>query len=107
MGHPDPRRLADMSFTHVVMFKWKDESFDAQPVAEALQAAVAAIDGVQSYVCGTDVNLSPGSFDFAVVGTFDDRDSFLAYRDNPEHQRIIKEMINPHLESRSVAQLES
>ncbi|ANW62803.1 hypothetical protein MMUR_62860 [Mycolicibacterium murale] len=96
-----------MSFTHIVMFKWKDESFDARPVAEALQAAVAGVDGVQSYVCGPDVNFSPGSVDFAVVGTFDDRDSFVAYRDLPEHQRIIKEMINPNLESRTVAQLES
>ena len=96
-----------MSFTHIVMFKWKDESFDSEPVADALQAVVSTLDGVQSYVCGPDIGLAPGSFDFAVVGTFADRDSFTAYRDHPEHQRIINDMIAPQLETRTVAQLES
>jgi hypothetical protein len=96
-----------MSFTHIVTFKWTEPSFAAQPVADALQAVVATLDGVQSYVCGPDINLSPGSYDFAVVGTFDDRDSFVTYRDHPEHQRIINEMIVPHLDARTVVQLES
>lgn len=96
-----------MPFTHIVTFKWSDESVDGQPVADALQAVVGTLDGVQSYVCGPDIGLSPGSYDFAVVGTFDDRDSFTTYRDHPEHQRIINEMIAPHLDARTVVQLES
>jgi hypothetical protein len=31
----------------------------------------------------------------------------VAYRDHPEHQRIIKELIGPHLASRIVVQLQS
>lgn len=95
-----------MPFTHIVTFKWSDETFDALPIADALQAVVATADGVQSYTCGPDIGMSPGSFDFAVVGVFDDRDSYVTYRDNPEHQRIIREMITPHLNSRTVVQLE-
>ena len=95
-----------MPFTHIVTFKWSNEAFDAVPVAEALRAVIATVDGVHSYTCGSDVNLSAGSYDFAVVGVFDDRDTFVAYRDNPEHQRIIKEMINPQLDARTVVQLE-
>jgi hypothetical protein len=96
-----------MPFTHIVTFKWSDESYAGQPVADALQSFVATIDGVQSYLCGPDVGLTTGSYDFAVVGTFDDRDSFTTYRDHPEHQRILNQMIVPHLATRTVVQLES
>lgn len=95
-----------MTFTHIVTFKWSDESYAGQPVADALQTFVATIDGVQSYLCGPDIGLTPSSYDFAVVGTFDDRDSFVAYRDHPEHKRILNEMIIPQLETRTVVQLE-
>lgn len=95
-----------MPFTHIVTFKWNDQTFDAEPVADALRAVVGTVAGVRSYTCGSDIGLSPGSYDFAVVGVFDDRETFVTYRDNPEHQRVIREMINPQLESRTVVQLE-
>jgi hypothetical protein len=41
-----------------------------------------------------------------VVGTFNDRESFVVYRDHPDHQRIIAEMIGPNVASRTVVQLE-
>jgi hypothetical protein len=34
-------------------------------------------------------------------------DDFLAYRDHPEHQRILKELIGPNLANRIVVQLQS
>ncbi|MGB3485434.1 MAG: Dabb family protein [Mycobacterium sp.] len=95
-----------MPFTHIVTFKWSDESYDDGPVAEALQALIPTLSGVQSYVCGPDAGVTANSYDFAVVGTFDDVDSFTSYRDHPEHQRIINELIVPHLGSRTVVQLE-
>lgn len=95
-----------MSFTHIVTFKWSNEDFADQPIADALQSLVSTIDGVKSYMCGSDIGLTPSSYDFAVVGVFDNRDSFVSYRDHPEHQRILKEMIVPHLETRTVVQLE-
>lgn len=95
-----------MSFTHIVTFKWSDENFAGQPLADALQSYVANIDGVQSYLCGPDIGLTPSSYDFAVVGVFDDRDTFVQYRDHPEHQRILNQMIVPHLGTRTVVQLE-
>lgn len=95
-----------MAFTHVVTFKWRDEDYDDRGIADALRGLVAHFDGVRSYLCGSDVGLTPGANDFAVVGTFDDRASFIAYRDHPEHQRILAEMIGPNLQSRTVVQLE-
>ena len=94
-----------MSFVHVVTFKWND-GFSGEPVAAALRELVSGLDGVQSYRCGCDLGLAPGSYDFAVVGIFDTRDHFLAYRDHPEHQRILKEMIVPNLADKTTVQLE-
>jgi len=95
-----------MAFTHVVTFKWLDEGFADSGIAEALCALVARFDGVHSYLCGSDIGLTPTAYDFAVVGTFEDRESFITYRDHPEHQRIVTEMIAPNLQSRTVVQLE-
>jgi hypothetical protein len=95
-----------MAFTHVVTFKWRDGDFNDRGIADALRGLVARVDGVHNYLCGSDIGLTPDAYDFAVVGTFDDRASFIAYRDHPEHQRILAEMIVPNLQSRTVVQLE-
>jgi hypothetical protein len=96
-----------MSFTHVVTFKWKSpDQAAANSIADALRDLVAGFDGVESYRCGSDIGLTPSSYDFAVVGTFNTRAAFEKYRDNPDHQRISKEMITPILDRTTVVQLE-
>jgi len=97
-----------MSFTHIVTFKWKfpDQSAKAAAAAAALRAFVANLDGVESYICGSDVGLAPASYDFAVVGVFTTQADFERYRDHPQHQRIISE-IAPTLGDRTVVQLKS
>ena len=95
-----------MVFTHIVTFKWRHDSVDDAAIARALTAVATSADGVRSYLCGADAGFTPGAYDFAVVGSFDSRDAFTAYRDHPEHQRILSEMILPNLESRTVVQLQ-
>jgi hypothetical protein len=94
-----------MAFTHNVMFKWRDEGFDDRPFEEALLKLVSGLEGVQSYRCGRDVGRTPASYDFAIIGVFDSREHFEAYRDHPEHQRIVAEMSAPNVQDRSVVQL--
>lgn len=98
-----------MSFTHLASFKWKDQTTpaDVERISAALTALVPALSGVESYRCGADVSRTPDSYDYAVVGVFAGREEFLAYRDHPEHQRILKELIGPNLASRIVVQLQS
>jgi hypothetical protein len=98
-----------MSFTHIVTFKWKfpDQSGKAAVAADALRAFVAKLDGVESYICGSDVGRTPSSYDFAVVGTFTTQADFENYRDHPHHQRIISEQIAPILGDRTVVQIKS
>lgn len=95
-----------MAFTHIVMFKWRGGGADPAGIAAALRELVSRFDGVQSYRCGPDAGLSPGAYDFGLVGTFTDREHFAVYRDHPDHQRIVREMILPHAEVRTVVQLE-
>lgn len=107
-----------MAFTHIVMFKWKRSeggadigpdgrtAVDDAALAASLRSLIAGVDGVRSYLCGPDAGVSPNTYDFAIVGTFDDRESFMAYRDHPDHQRIVNDLILPHAESRVAVQLE-
>jgi Stress responsive A/B Barrel Domain len=98
-----------MSFTHIVTFKWKspEQSAKATVAADALRTFVAKLDGVESYLCGSDIGRTPSSYDFAVVGTFTTESDFERYRDHPDHQRIIREQIAPILGDRTVVQIES
>ena len=97
-----------MTVTHVVMFRWKEgtEAAAVDRVTESLLALTAQVAGIDSYLCGADIGLSPGAHDYAIVGRFASRDAFGAYRDHPEHQRILKELIGPALADRVVVQLE-
>ena len=95
-----------MAFIHIVTFKWREPGgADSTAIADALRGLAARLEGVQSYLCGSDAGHAPGAYDFAVVGTFDDAEHFAAYRDHAEHQRILQEMILPNVESRTVVQL--
>lgn len=100
--------MGTMTFTHVVAFRWKEGTAAAtmSGVTDALTALTAGLSGVERYLCGPDVGLSAGAYDYAIVGTFASREDFVAYRDHPEHQRIVKELIVPALSDRVVVQVE-
>ena len=97
-----------MSFTHLASFTWKAQTTpaDVEAITAALAELATRLSGVESYRCGPDVSRTPVSYDYAVVGVFAGREEFLAYRDHPEHQRILKELIGPNLASRIVVQLQ-
>jgi hypothetical protein len=75
--------------------------------ADALRTFAAKLEGVERYMCGSDIGRTPSSYDFAVVGTFATESDFERYRDHPDHQRIIREQIAPILGDRTVVQIES
>ena len=97
-----------MTFTHLASFRWKDQTTpaDVEKVTAALTELTTTL-GIEDYRCGADVSRTPDSYDYAVVGVFASRDDFLAYRDHPEHQRILKELIGPNLANRIMVQLQS
>ena len=91
---------------HVVLFTWDDamtKEIEGQFAAE-LTALALKMAGLRSYHAGPDAGIIKGNFDFAVVADFDDADSYLAYRDNAEHQDIIGRLSRPHTKSRASVQ---
>ena len=91
---------------HVVCLQFKPEATaaDRQAIADALAALPARIPQLRDYRFGIDAGIAAGNFDFAVVADVDDAEGFAAYRDDPEHQRIIVELIRPILAGRAAVQ---
>ena len=93
-------------FRHVVLLEFDDTTSaeHVEQVAERLRRLPASLPALRRYTVGKDLGLAPGNAHLAVLAEFDDIDGYLAYRDDPEHRRLIDEMIAPHLTKRSAAQ---
>jgi hypothetical protein len=92
---------------HVSMLTFTPGVTAAQ--VRAVEAALARLPAhlpMRAYSFGTDAGIDDGNATFAVVADFDDRDGYVAYRDDPEHRRIIAELIRPILATRAAAQYE-
>ena len=94
-----------MPVGHVVTFTFKA---NAQP--EAILALGSALDELAletaalSYHHGADLNIRQGNADYSVAATFADEDAFSAYITSAHHLLIVRELLAPHLESRSAMQ---
>jgi hypothetical protein len=95
-------------FRHVVIFSFADGTTDDQKEAMrgALHRLPEIIPEIRAYRFGDDLGLRDDNFDFAVTADFDDLDSFLVYRDHPDHQKAITEFIAPIVKRRASAQFE-
>ncbi len=95
-------------FRHVALFRWSAPVDDATraSVEAALGALPHAIGTVRAYAFGPDAGVNTGNFDFAVVADFDDRESYVVYRDHPAHQRVLEEVLAPLVTERAAVQLE-
>ena len=90
------------------MFRWTPNWTDDQRVAveNALGELPGVVPTIRSYHFGSDIGVNEGNFDFVVVADFDDVEGFLVYRDHPQHQRVIAELIAPFIETRTAVQYE-
>lgn len=92
---------------HIVLLKWADSATDEQKqaVSDGLGRLPGLIDELKRYDLGADAGISEGNHDFAIVAEFDDADGFAAYRDHPEHLKVIAERIKPILAGRAAVQM--
>jgi hypothetical protein len=90
------------------MFKFKDGTTVDQVDAylAALRTLPEKIPEIVDYKCGRDVGVNEGNFDAVVTGDFASTDHYLVYRDDPEHQKIVREMGVPMIDRRSMVQFE-
>jgi hypothetical protein len=95
-------------FRHVVMFRWIGAPTEEQK--EALRAGLTRlpeiIPEIRSYRFGEDLGIDEGNFDFAVTADFDDRASYVSYRDNDDHRKLIAELVKPIATDRAAVQFE-
>ena len=77
--------------THIVLFKFKPETTDAQiqQLAEGLGGLPHIIDDILEFRFGRDVIRSERSYDLGLVSSFDDRDALQRYQVHPEHQKVV------------------
>lgn len=90
---------------HVSVLTFKEGTTPEQiaAVSDALAALPARIP-MAAYSFGPDLGLAEGNASYVVVAEFPDADAYRVYRDDEEHQRILREVIRPLLTSRVAAQ---
>lgn len=91
---------------HTVLFKWTEAATDEQKAQTAAEVAKlpSLVASVRAFAAGPDAGIDQGNFDFVVTADFDDEAGYLDYRDNPEHQDLIKRYIRPILAQRVAVQ---
>jgi hypothetical protein len=92
---------------HVSVLTFADGTTDDQ--VAAIEAALATLPvrlAVRRYEFGPDLELAADNASFGIVADFETLDGYLAYRDDPEHRRILAELIRPVLAGRAAVQYE-
>jgi hypothetical protein len=91
---------------HVSVLTFADGVTDkqVQAVADALATLPPRLPVLKAYSFGPDLGINEGNASFVVVADFETLEGYLAYRDDPEHQRILAELIRPILASRAAVQ---
>ena len=89
-------------------FRWTEQATAEQKaqVRAELSRLPALVPSLRSFELGTDIGVNEGNGDFAVCASFDDLEGYLAYRDDPDHQQIIRDLIRPITAQRLAVQFE-
>jgi hypothetical protein len=95
--------------THIVAFRWKPETAaaDIAAIQDALSTMPALVPTIRTYHYGSDLGVSTGNFDFAIVATFVSVEDWRAYDTNPDHDRVRADVIRPWIADRAAVQFES
>jgi hypothetical protein len=84
---------------HIVLFRWNDTaSSEAQENAMTeLRKLKNKIPGIVDLSCGTNFSDRAKGYTHGLVVRFTDRAALQAYVPHPEHQRVVKNFIDPIL----------
>jgi quinol monooxygenase YgiN len=76
---------------HVVLFKFKPETSEAQAarLEAGLKGLPAVIAEIREFRVGRDVVRSERSYDLALVSAFDDLAALQRYQVHPAHQEVV------------------
>ena len=88
----------------VLTFAEGTSDADVRAIEDALATLPARLPALRAFTFGRDLGLADGNASFVVVAEFDDATGYASYRDDPEHLRILAEVIRPVLAGRAAAQ---
>jgi hypothetical protein len=91
---------------HVSVLTFVDGVTDEQitAIGEALATLPGRIPALRNYSFGRDAGIDSGNGSFVVIAEFDDEAGYRSYRDDPEHRRILTEIVRPVLADRAAVQ---
>jgi hypothetical protein len=97
-----------MAVRHIVLFRFAEGTPDERvaDLTAGLDALPPAIPEIRSYEHGRDLGVTPGTWDYALVAEFATLDDQRTYRDNPVHQKLIRELVEPITTDRAAVQLD-
>lgn len=92
---------------HIVMFSWKEgvSAKDVIDVSAALDEMAQQISSIRTFLHGSDLGISAGNCDYVVCADFDDLEGYENYRDHPQHQSVVANVIAPRMSSRNAVQV--
>jgi hypothetical protein len=93
---------------HTVLLRFKPGTTDdqVQAVLDGLATMPGKMDFIRRYEFGRDVGIMEGNPHVALVADFDSAEDWRRYQDQPDHQRLVKDVIGPILESMTRVQYE-
>jgi hypothetical protein len=99
-----------MPIRHVVLFRFvdgvDDDRVDALAAGLDRMPEATGVVKADRYEHGRALGLNPGSWDYAVVAEFESAEAYAAYRDHPEHQALIRDLLRPIVAERCSVQFE-
>ena len=98
-----------MPFRHVVLLQWADDvpHDHLERVRTGLDALPPQIPQIRTFAHGSDVGVSEGNFDYAVVADFDSVQDWRAFREHPAHMLFMEEHIKGKYKNRAAIQYQT
>lgn len=96
-----------MTLRHIILFRF-NQAATAERVA-ALSAGLDSLTGsigqIRSYTHGRDAGVRDGSWDYGIVAEFASVEDFHAYREHPDHQALVRDLLDPITVERASVQI--
>ncbi len=82
---------------HIVLLKWNETAPPdvVDQMAVVLAALEEATPNLLSYRYGPDLDLGSDTWDYAIVADFDSEADFVAFRDDADHQAMVRKVVAP------------
>lgn len=83
---------------HIVMMKFnEDAKYEVTHVKEMLQNLLDTVESLKKMEVGINISKKPSAYDLVLTADFDSEEGLEAYRNHPDHVRILdvmKETVN-------------